>query len=260
MLFGALIICGLTALIIRLTWISYTISNPSLNRSIFWLNGWQEIRLPAKLANGADPNKTDRQGMSAMHWAGWYGSGESMRLLIASGGNVNQRDKLGRTPLFYAAHNITDNGALIVLLGAGGNVNAQDNFGYSALFEAVKLGATRVTKGVNVELLMKAGANINLVSKDGSTVLHHAASTYYPKWGLIPIIEAGAKINAQDNQGGTAIFSKGLYASVENQTLLLEAGADPHLKTAHMYSACTYPYWSGDHQSDLLKKICGRKN
>lgn len=257
----AVTICVVIALLIRVATVVYAVSNPKINASLFWSNDRHEARLQSVLANGANPNEQNHQGMSAMHWAAWSGTGESMRHLLEAGGNAHQQDRHGRTPLFFAAHNIEGNGALTVLIGHGVNVNAQDRRGLTPLFEAVTLGATDVTSGENVQLLLNAGADVHAVSSDGRAVLNYAASSYYPEWGLVPIIEAGADLNTQDNRGGTALFSSnGLYASVENQDILLEAGADPNLENDAGYSACTYPYASEGSRSELLSQICGTDN
>ena len=258
---GAVMICGAIALLLRVAGVVYAVSNPEINTSLFWLTDRDDTYLQRVLANGANPNEQNHQGMSAMHFAASYGSGEGIRSLLEAGGNASQQDHIGRTPLFYAADNIKGNGALTVLIDYGANVNAQDRLGLTPLFEAVKLGATMVTSGENVQLLLDAGANVHGVSADGRAVLDYAASSYYPEWGLVPIIEAGAGLNAQDNMGGTALFGgQGLYAPLENQVILLETGADPNLKNHAGYSACTYPYASEGSRSELLDQICGANN
>lgn len=61
------------------------------------------------LATGADPNATSGEGRAALHetmsrWTSWPKPQEAkVALLLESGARVNQRDKQGMTPLFYAA-------------------------------------------------------------------------------------------------------------------------------------------------------------
>jgi len=258
---SAVMIYIVIAFLLRVAALVVAISNPDINTSRFWLNDRNAAHLQSVLANGANPNEPNHQGMSAMHFAASYGSGEAIGSLLEAGGSASQQDQFGRTPLFYAASNIKGNGALTVLIDYGANVNARDRLGLTPLFEAVKLGATMASSGRNVQSLLNAGADVHVVSADGRAVLDHAASSYYPKWGLVPIIEAGADLDAQDNTGGTALFgSHGLYAPLANQDILLEAGADPTLENDTGYSACSYPYASEGSRSALLDQICGANN
>jgi ankyrin repeat protein len=79
--------------------------------------------------------------------------------------------------------------------------------------------------------LLKAGANINAQQKDGGTALMYAAVSNPPEV-IATLLKAGANINAQDNDGGTPL----IWAAAFNQNpdvilMLLRAGADPKAKT-----------------------------
>jgi ankyrin repeat protein len=53
---------------------------------------------------GADPKETDKNGMSALHVAGFLGADQVISLLIEKGTPINVRDKEGRTALHLAAY------------------------------------------------------------------------------------------------------------------------------------------------------------
>ena len=54
------------------------------------------------LLHGADPNRIDGIGRSALHWAVLMGRMPTVTLLISHDANVNLKDGAGRTPLHYA--------------------------------------------------------------------------------------------------------------------------------------------------------------
>jgi hypothetical protein len=111
------------------------------------------------------------------------GNSEVVRLLINAGANVNERNKLGYTPLMQASLNPQ---IIRLLLEAGANVNAQDNLGYTALTSPSQFGKVDVVK-----LLIDAGANINTQDSYGRTPLILATEQGYPEVIRI-LLDAGA--------------------------------------------------------------------
>jgi hypothetical protein len=95
-----------------------------------------------------------------------------------------------------------------------------DNKAYTALIYAIVRGDTEVA-----QLLIGAGANLNVQDNDGSTPLHLASSEGYTEVAQL-LIGAGADLNMLDNKAYTAL----IYAIVKGHTevakLLIEAGAD----------------------------------
>lgn len=58
--------------------------------------------LDAALTQGADPNRPDPQGRTALHWAALLGDADSAQRLLEGGANVELRDGRGMTALGYA--------------------------------------------------------------------------------------------------------------------------------------------------------------
>jgi hypothetical protein len=86
-----------------------------------------------------------------------------VELLLASGANVDVRNRDGVTPLYHAAaKNLPDLVALLLLKGA--DPNAANLQGDTPLHAAAAYGNKQV-----VELLLKAGAKPSTKSKDGMT-------------------------------------------------------------------------------------------
>ena len=50
-------------------------------------------------------NLRDNQGRTALHVAAYSGQGESMQLLLGHRADGNVRDKVGKSPIMYAAAN-----------------------------------------------------------------------------------------------------------------------------------------------------------
>lgn len=81
--------------------------------------------------------------------------------LIDNGADVNERNGVGQTPLFFAAQKNLINVA-ITLLDAGADVNAKDQWGDTPLHIATINGYTNV-----VRLLLLAGADVNAKDNHG---------------------------------------------------------------------------------------------
>lgn len=131
-----------------------------------------------------------------------------------------------------------DNLETLVGLIAGRDVNLRDkSSGTTALEHAVR-NANREM----VQLLLSAGATVNLRNAAGETVLMmmDADATTDLVWDLI---NAGANVNLKDENGNTALMQAALSQNVEVLKTLLDAGARVDVKnktgeTALMLAAC----------------------
>ena len=144
---------------------------------------------------------------------------------IAEGLNPNA--KISERPLLaeviYVAgmsgHDAVE--AVQVLLEAGANVNVRNKRGLSTLVYASGLGHT-----ATVQALLAAGADVNAPSgKDKYTALMSASGLGRTATVQV-LLQAGADVNAQHGGGGTALMiatEKGHMATVQ---ALLQAGAD----------------------------------
>ena len=142
-------------------------------------DGYAAIHLAAKqgqlasvkvlLANGASIEERDRKhAHTAVHKAAWASRLEVLVFLLAAGADPNPRDTDGdMIPLHWA----TDRRIAKLLLTAGANPDAADIYGETPLHTA----ASRKHAGV-VAALLAGGANPNLKNDDGQTPLHIAAA------------------------------------------------------------------------------------
>tara|TARA_R110002049_G_scaffold46487_1_gene135149 strand:- start:99960 stop:100619 length:660 start_codon:yes stop_codon:yes gene_type:complete len=121
--------------------------------------------------SGIDVSVTDAQGHTALHMAAYNGHSEVVEMLLKAGGDVNCRDAEGKTPLMHASSGDFAP-AVKTLLDADAGIDLVDSGeGFTALMTAAALGEKEV-----VELLLKRGANKDLVDVDGESAKDFAAS------------------------------------------------------------------------------------
>ena len=127
----------------------------------------EEVR--ALLANGVDPNKTDKDNETPLSWASYEGHLEIVRELLANGADPNIMNKNNTTPLFWSSYN----GHLNIvreLLAHGADPNIVDNYNQTPLSLASGQGHLEV-----VRELLAHGADPHIVNKDNRTPLYLAS-------------------------------------------------------------------------------------
>ena len=176
------------------------------------------------LKAGADGNIQYEDGRTVLFHAVWNRSVECIDLLLKAGAGVNITDNWGETALFDAVRRRSVQ-CIGMLLKAGTDVNIRDKEGKTALFFAFVAWDERVQdrwgrtviKYATVynsvqctDLLLKAGANVNIRDKKGETVLF--LDTFYPRisttavWNSIKVmLREGIKVNVRDNYGSNAL-------------------------------------------------------
>ncbi|KAI0965233.1 ankyrin repeat-containing domain protein [Xylaria arbuscula] len=145
------------------------------------------------------------------------GRSNILRILADGGGDVNRRfaDNYDRTVLFQAI----DSDALRALLEFGPKLNIQDDNGYAPLHLVM-----RSTPVENVKLLVRAGADINLLSK----------------WNTTPLLEALS-------EGNEAVADYLLSKNADTGPVSQTGGGGP------LHAACRWGWVS------IIKKLIERK-
>jgi len=110
------------------------------------------------LADGADVNERNRLGQTPLHYAR---TRDVAAVLVAHGADVHAKDKAGCTPLHILASFHVDK-TIEFLIGVGANVNARNEKGQTPLHVAGRCSATRV-----YELLVRCGADVTAQDDDG---------------------------------------------------------------------------------------------
>ena len=154
-----------------------------------------EAAVRSLLAEGADPNVAQGDGLTALHLAAQVGNLEIAELLLAGGAKVEAQTRIGGyTPLHLASQGA--HGAVVsVLLAAGANA-----------------GAVTTTTGV--------------------TPLHLAAKAMYGEDAVKALLEHGAPVNAQESSAGqTALMFAASHGRTASVRELLSHRADPAIST-----------------------------
>lgn len=141
--------------------------------------------------------------------------------------------KPGVTPLMQAAGR-DDFTAVATLLTEGVTVDARDSSGWTALMYAARISYPGI-----VQQLLMAGANPRLRSHMGQTaVMAATVAPIQPEAKLLLLLAASGDINAQDQDGQTALMMAAhQYWRKDLVLFILSAGADPRQRDRQDRSA-----------------------
>ena len=157
--------------------------------------------------------------------------------LIDEGAEVNLEDFFGYTALHYAATFRNNNNALSCLIDNGANVNALTIDNRTPLMLACESGNL-------VNCLLQNGAYVDFQDDDGQTALYLATYSECNCFdNLSSLIRYGADVNTADIRKCTPLMRASQFCDVEEVTLLIEHGAKVELQdqngdTALHYAAC----------------------
>ncbi len=133
----------------------------------------------ALLRLGANPNALDAQRYDVITIAAESNDLELLKIALDGGGNARAiTSPYDGTALIAAAHR----GHVEVvraLIAARAPLNHVNNLGWTALLEAVVLGNGGANHTAVVDALVKAGADVTLPDRHGTTALGHARTRGY---------------------------------------------------------------------------------
>jgi ankyrin repeat protein len=221
------------------------------------------------LKKGADPNRADASGATPLMWA--IPDLRKARLLIEHGADVNaQSSNLGRTPLLIAAGYPGTVDVLRLLLAHRANLHARDRSGSTALAMAMQSADVEVLRflvdsGLDPKDEVPATALRAVYVRHRPAVIDYLTSRglEVPKDALLRAsnwqsadligrwIGRGADVNARDAVYGrtplhTAASSE--LAGAETLRLLLERGADPNVETTEGERPLDWAVYRADRQ------------
>lgn len=169
-------------------------------------------QLKSLIRAGADPNKRDYDGRSALHLAAARGFEDIANFLLHEGVDINAADNSGSTPILEAIKNGHDRvasllfkeGALLKIVNAG-----------SFLCSVVAKGDSDLLRRV-----LSYGIDPNTIDYDHRTPLHIASSQGYYMMAKL-LLDAGASVFSEDRWGNTAVDEARMSGN-KNMIRLLE--------------------------------------
>ncbi|KAK3757518.1 hypothetical protein RRG08_050400 [Elysia crispata] len=158
--------------------------------------------LEALLEAGADPNKANSDGKTALHLAVCIGKDDlgSIKQLISAGADLEARDSDGMTPLLLAAREQQPE-VIKLLKKYGANMKAVDNGGKNAVFQTFERGYGH---DETLQLVASDKDQVNMQMPDGVTPLIVAAKKHDNK-AIEILLEAGADPHKKNNNQEIAL-------------------------------------------------------
>jgi len=166
------------------------------------------------LAHGADPKAKSEDGINFLNAASLAMNPHAVQLALEKGLDMESRDPAGATSLMDAA-GVGDLASVKALLAKGANVNAvsagpdglpplkvKNGVIQLGLFTPLMLAATYGPPEL-VEMLLKAGAKVNVTDVRGMTPLHYAVTSDYQSPEIVRmLLAAGADPKLKMSDGG----------------------------------------------------------
>ena len=170
---------------------------------------------------GADPNITDFNRYTCLHYAGYGNCSEDvLRAIIDHGADVNATSKQKKAALMWACEK--------------GNVDAIN----------VLLNAGEVNKDA-INALLNAGADPNIPDANGDTCLHYAARNDCCTEVLQTITSHATNVNTTNKNKVTVLMVVCAKGNKDAINVILNTGADPNIADANGDTCLHYATQTG---------------
>ncbi|KAK3766741.1 hypothetical protein RRG08_062871 [Elysia crispata] len=174
-----------------------------------------------------------------------------MEVLLKAGADPNRRERSGSTALHIAVL-MNDLGSIKQLLDAGADLEARDSNGFTPMLQAVRDEQVKVVK-----LLKERGASIKAVDKEDKNAVFHSVESYCDRKKKILKLVASDKdqVNLQLPDGQTPLILAAVCGDARAVKILLEAGADPHKRNKQQKTALSKLVPSLRYKSGAMSKV-----
>ncbi|HOT76145.1 MAG TPA: ankyrin repeat domain-containing protein, partial [Candidatus Wallbacteria bacterium] len=171
----------------------------------------------------------------------------TIKLLVSNGLKINARNLNGETPLIKLFSDYVNPNAAWEMINCGANVNAKTKEGLNALMYIAKHDKDEKIYEA-VDLLVRAGANINDTDNNGDTPLIVAAREG-KLFAVKAFLKNGADVNIKNLKGGSALTESCSWRNSEEIPLLL-IGSGANIKFGE----------NGFNDSDVLVELFSCRN
>lgn len=184
----------------------------------------------ALLDHDGDPNETQPDGATPLHWAVHWEAGDLVERLIRDGAEVDAVNDLGVSALAIACRN--GSGPMVdLLVDADASVAIAEPSGETALMTCARTGILGA-----VGRLADAGSDLDARERaSGQTALMWAASGGHAAV-VGALLAAGAEVDARSGGAFTPLLFAARAGSLETAQRLIDAGADVNVTTPSGYS------------------------
>lgn len=182
-------------------------------------------KINALIKAGMNPNLKDELGETLLMDAARHKQPKILEILLNNGAYVNAMSNSLRTALYFAAHSGCYD-CTRILIQAGAYIDQESIEGETALGEAAGNGYTGILK-----LLISRGANVNIANKDGVTPLMRVHDQLGNNNNAAILVRAGADINAISKKKRTALMFATAACHAAKVRLLIDNKADVNIRS-----------------------------
>lgn len=215
--------------------------------------------LKVLLDNGADVNTTDSHGATALYRASQAGHVEVVRTLIERGACLDvQEDEYGCTALMETSGPFGNVAVFELLLDAGANVNISDCHGGTALLGVVEASCRAEDAGFlrKIQALLDKKADPNVVCR-GVSILVRAIKA--GDWAATHLLLAnGADPNLKDERGQTPLMFAASYNHESIVQLLVDNGAEANASSSARQTALSLAAAAG--HENIVQQLLHQMN
>ena len=194
------------------------------------------------LLEGANPDMPDKNGKTPLILAAENGNLIMIRNLVAEGSYVDHQTRDGRTSLMISCERGYED-CTRFLCDSGANTEIKDAFGWTALMHAVKYFNKQC---LNILLKYNADPNVkmDIPLESGIIIDNGTALTYASAKGNADIVEilikAGANINSSDSRGFNALSYSAKYGHSTTAVFLKSKGVKAHKITERRIQSAAF--------------------